>query len=724
MSRPVWWWRRRARVAVARFVQLPLADALRATVRCAFPLGSLALWAVLIFCGQGQDVLRRIIESCKLYEVGDAVWLGFAACLLGLSIWYSMRWMLTVSLAALLFRRAQPGFVRRNAPRWAGAAVPGAVALCAYFLRIANDAQAARLWVVAAFAGLSGILLLFFWVRRMLIDMQGTLGRQANGSPGSLPLGMPLPTLPRGVLVWSFVPLAMLSLLFMAVPLLAPRAIGSAAAPALAIAATNLFGTFVLTYLPLKHAVPPLVPAVAIAAALLSYCNDNHTLRDAVDVRPGATPAPRSDLRSAFAAWLAAQHVQPASQATPRRVPIVLVASEGGGIRAAYWTAAVLDELQSQGPAGTPVFEPDRYLFALSGVSGGSVGLASWLASVRPTLCKPPGAPPPPPFKAAHALGQDFLAPALAGLFYYDFFQRFLPWPVPGFDRSRGLEEGWQRAHERISGSPFSNSMGALYAGCPQLPLLLLNTTVVESGQRGIMAPITTTDWARDAVDLMDAQWTTATQPLSGLVHHSARFPIISPPGSVELQVERGDDRDSYVRRHQPLTRKRLVDGGYYDNSGVQTVLDLLIALRRAGTVPAGLELQPILVAITNGGGAGQPCDDDPAKRAPPPAPQAAPGVSRFVYDATSPFVALLNVRDSHTRVMMAEARERFGAGNVIEIPMPRNIGGADPALGWSLSTYATSYMSRVAKCAVREALPAVRAAACVNGACERAPGP
>ena len=69
-------------------------------------------------------------------------------------------------------------------------------------------------------------------------------------------------------------------------------------------------------------------------------------------------------------------------------VPLVLVAAEGGGIRAAYWTARALDcaidaDYDSCGfvPEGDPG-DPGS-IFAASGVSGGSLGLVAYDASVR-----------------------------------------------------------------------------------------------------------------------------------------------------------------------------------------------------------------------------------------------------------------------------------------------------------------------------------------------------
>lgn len=47
---------------------------------------------------------------------------------------------------------------------------------------------------------------------------------------------------------------------------------------------------------------------------------------------------------------------------------MIVIAAEGGGIRAAYWTGRAMEEISDTGCFGTAVL-------AASGVSGGSVGL-------------------------------------------------------------------------------------------------------------------------------------------------------------------------------------------------------------------------------------------------------------------------------------------------------------------------------------------------------------
>lgn len=61
--------------------------------------------------------------------------------------------------------------------------------------------------------------------------------------------------------------------------------------------------------------------------------------------------------------------------------PVILVTAEGGGIRAAVFTATVLSRLVDRCP------KLAAHIFAISGVSGGSIGAAIYAAAMK---AKPP----------------------------------------------------------------------------------------------------------------------------------------------------------------------------------------------------------------------------------------------------------------------------------------------------------------------------------------------
>jgi len=238
------------------------------------------------------------------------------------------------------------------------------------------------------------------------------------------------------------------------------------------------------------------------------------------------------------------------------RVPMVIVATAGGGIRAAYWTATVLDRLES-GFTKEGGLRP--YLFAISGVSGGSVGAVAFdaaLAARDEGECAGAAACP----RATTFLKADFLAPALASLVFVDTPASFLPDFGHG-DRGAALEKSFEDAsgdkltRPFLSLFPYKADAVGNEAG-PWRPILLLNATHEETGKRIITGHVKIERNvfidSLDALDLLgdDVRASTAA-------HNSARFSYVSPAGDL------GGDRGS------------VIDGGYFENYGALTALEI-----------------------------------------------------------------------------------------------------------------------------------------------------
>src|SRR5581483_10943197 len=87
------------------------------------------------------------------------------------------------------------------------------------------------------------------------------------------------------------------------------------------------------------------------------------------------------------------------------------------------------------------------HVFAISGVSGGSVGASVFAAlladGTQNDFAK----------RAEEMLGRDFLSPAVAAMLYPDFLQRLWPWPYPFLDRGHWLEESWEQAGKTSIGN-------------------------------------------------------------------------------------------------------------------------------------------------------------------------------------------------------------------------------------------------------------------------------
>jgi hypothetical protein len=439
----------------------------------------------------------------------------------------------------------------------------------------------------------------------------------------------------------------------------------------------------------------PIVPVAVLLAALFSLWNDNHSIR----MLPGSiVPDARVKLVDHLDEWV---KDLPAGSDPSGRIPVFLVAAQGGGLRAAYWTAISLATIQDLHPAFV------RHVFAISGVSGGSLGGALFTALVRDAhtgaKIECPAPPGPIPQNGDHRyatcvrsfMRDDFLSPILAKLVSPDFLQWFLPFPVHAFDRSAGLERSLERSYQSITErSTFADGFAAFQrepAVRASLPTLLLNSTHVETGRRYIATSLLgDSDQQRspfqDAGDMLDTLQ--ADLPLSTAVHNSARFTYVSPAG----HMDRGDG----------VERGRVVDGGYFENSGLTTLGEIYdVVNTRSNLMPIVLYLcnDPTpCVAETLGNGAG-------------------PLKSTAADELLSPVRALLNTLDAHESLRRAGVRAVLGdkflqlnvcdrlppkASRTVEptnavVPESRREEGRQrvvaPPLGWLLSKLARDWM-------------------------------
>ena len=325
--------------------------------------------------------------------------------------------------------------------------------------------------------------------------------------------------------------------------------------------------------------------------------SDNHEIRYIQSLpRNTAMPADK-----AFRSWLDARTNDPNRQPF---YPVFLVAAEGGGARAAYFTALVLEELRARCPHFL------RHTFLLVGVSGGSLGAtlaaasaaaeadrkaedsASLQLACRYERGKELGS------GALDALSWDFLSPLLRGALIYDLLARLMPTDllvpdvirrsfINATDRARYLERAVERAWHAETGRELGEyTFQSLWHGpLGNVPALMLLTTNVETGHRMAVSHLAiprirsaqiagageraNTPTASD----QEARLRTLSEltggldlPLATAALLSARFPLVTPAGTLP----------------GARPKHRYVDGGYFENSGLTTVLELVDVLRRA----------------------------------------------------------------------------------------------------------------------------------------------
>lgn len=321
------------------------------------------------------------------------------------------------------------------------------------------------------------------------------------------------------------------------------------------------------------------LPAFALAAITPLVVgalgmDDNHFIRqrgDAIELdRPTVDEALRDFTRDSAA-------------------PIILVSAEGGGIRAAHYTAIVLARLADQCPRLA------RRIFTISGVSGGAVGAAAYRASLEAMPLEgdhcdlsADAAPGPRQRALDEMFRRDHLSPTLAKQMFPELIQAFAPASfaegdsafLPHTDRQRGLELSLEQGFADAFGQDRrDNAFTASMFGTverPRAPHLLINMTETASGGVYVAGPLDLANmrprhrWLHDFRCLWNeppenelVEQRCSSSPdfrLSTIAASSARFPLISPVGSVRA------NEATY----------RFVDGGYFDNSGAETLLGVV----------------------------------------------------------------------------------------------------------------------------------------------------
>ena len=396
----------------------------------------------------------------------------------------------------------------------------------------------------------------------------------------------------------------------------------------------------------------PFIPIFIVWALLLSYWdrNDNHSIRT-IPVAATTVKDVPPDVRSEFVSWFESR---PDRAAYSEEYPVYIVAAQGGGIYAAYQTAVFLARLQDLCSSFS------SHLFAISSVSGGSVGAATFVAALNgmqsgagaqgpvsgephaagkpgdpcPSITRflqPNGFPPdldkPGTLETAidAAMSADFLSPLIAAMLFPDFSQRFLPHRFSSLDRARALEFAIEDAvgsalkatGTTLLDRPFSDHWNPKRSS----PALVMNTTDVASGRRVLIAPFeietkaTAHSTACSMLNLARAR-PSANAPagkdgdrggyltsirLSTAAVMSARFPWVTPAATVHVDLE-----NTCLGKQEKV---RLVDGGYVDNSGVETALALIDALKNIDDIlkarpsaPPAPKIRVHLIALSGGG--------------------------------------------------------------------------------------------------------------------------
>ncbi len=666
-----------------------------------FSLIMVAAGAIFLLLDQGLDTLRYFAEyqgRSGQFNIQTAAFLG------GAFLWVFGAWYWARVMSYINFRPAPeplPSVHRLQvwAPRVIGLVAVASLALALHRAGLSYNEQhngaavVLRNYMYASIVG--GVIYAVFVVtrRRFMSPWIGERLRRHKGATNAVRALTRIKTedqekfgrvaisrLPRTTWVWLAVPgvvAVLLFVLFASWPAETAPVFGTAAILLLAAAGWIAFGSAADMFG--MHHRFPVFTALFLLAVAFSFWNDNHALRTlaGTEAKPWAE---RHNVETALREWMKHQLAEPTARAdTP--LPLFVVAAEGGGIRAAYWTANVLTTIQDRNPCFAD------QLFALSGVSGGSLGsavfaalLADQRAGPRKLRCNAETSALNDIAKAV--LGEDYLAPAVAATLYPDLVQRVLPVAIGPFDRARALETAWERAWRQYAGSNrFAEPLDRLWtnAGERWQPSLLLNATWVETGKRLIASDLRVQPRADEIAEFADVEdlhrfYDRQALPLSAAVHLSARFTYVSPAGSIA--------RNGKIHGHA-------VDGGYFENSGTTTALEVIKTVDLlAAKEPQWKRVRPYVILISN-----QPVDlrqldirleaGRDNKRIRP-----LPGGN----EALSPWLTLLNTREARGSYATVTTRWHLGSSQFLHFGLCKDAGLKIP-LGWVLSRAAREAM-------------------------------
>ena len=283
--------------------------------------------------------------------------------------------------------------------------------------------------------------------------------------------------------------------------------------------------------------------------------------------------------------------------------PVIMVAASGGGIRAALWSAHVMEQLQNE----IPQFR--KQLGVISTVSGGSIGqMYYWDRFYLSEETKKDA--------ASKAAETSSLAATVWGLTYLELPRLLLSSHFVPFDRGWAQETTWQQQLNEPT-IKLSDLYPKVKSG--DWPIPVFNSSFQETGQRYLISPVAMKPGPAKSDDKPDQtpvetkgdgseneQKNLNTSEKNGkekgndkdekkyvspyrdsvtdseldmkivtAARLSASFPYATPQSQSQIATD-GDPKGN-----REVTRQlHAADGGFYDNSGLISVLEIIDRFR------------------------------------------------------------------------------------------------------------------------------------------------
>jgi hypothetical protein len=388
--------------------------------------------------------------------------------------------------------------------------------------------------------------------------------------------------------------------------------------------------------------------------------------------------------------------------------PIIVVATMGGGIQAAAWTVRVLTGLETRireelGPERLGGRSFADSIALVSSVSGGATGSLFFLSQYAPSGPRPGFRP-----NAAHCASftedgacQDFTPlltevfrsrlddvawalvyrdiPRIVFPYFPDSYGLLVPIGVPEgrfLDRGRMLELSWQRAGIR-------GRLTDWYDGLEQgwRPASVFNATVAETGEPFLFSTTQLKTIGSDeqlpgfspSLRRADPSWrsprlTTFAEfygdsdiDLVTAARLASGFPYVLPIPRAYRVDQPADVNDDVALKYH------LIDGGYYDNYGVDTVVQWLDqGLRELSASGERLPDKVLILQIRAFPDIRLPDVQNPPAAEDPLYTRALPRNRGWVFELFSPITGLMHVRASgqllHNRDELLLLRSKWRA--------------------------------------------------------------
>lgn len=504
-------------------------------------------YAGLVIADQGQDILRSLHIGVDASSTRQALFVFLATMWWAWQSWRSARALL--HFTGFNFWSYQPSYSFR-----AKVIIPRILGVTPYYIVAFAmfKAQCPRYFPIILISLGVWSMLFFIFRRDLIVWMRTKQLKISRVIPSYIPIksgAYPAKYIwqkQKHWLYFRFFITVLLFTLFILYPIGFGRYLGDATILLLAFGTWLILATvinFIERFLQF-----PISVTLILMAAIFSFWNNNHEIRTLTNIELNRRP----NTEEAFKQWIDGKFDPNSGDS----IPVYLVAAEGGGVRSAYWTSMALSQIQKNHP------EFSDHVFAMSGVSGGALGITLFNTMLYEGETDMLG-------KSGRMLSEDFLSPVTAYFLFPDLLQKFIPFAIPQFDRSRVLERSWEESWAMLQtepdyiglDAPFNNTFNNL-----RRPYLVLNATHVETGYRGLVSNLDMRDYSgNNAIDILDI--TGRDVPISTAIGLSSRFPILSPP--------------ALVKNKNGETWGNLVDGGYYENLGITTLSEIYQRIRK-----------------------------------------------------------------------------------------------------------------------------------------------